>query len=116
MNIMIAIAAAYSASPILTYLWKSGAQLFAVLKVTATKKVPTHPMTEYRNEAKEVFSCDLLSSCTLERVNPRAKYEDGCGSYLRLMEIDNRVEQRKDLSGKCGNIFHCPVMRIEYCQ
>jgi len=91
-NMIIDIAAAYSASPILTYLWKSGAQLFAVLKVTATKNVPTHPMTEYRNEAKEVFACDLSSSCTLERVNPWAKCEDGCGSYLRLMEIDNRVE------------------------
>lgn len=86
---IIDIAAAYSASPILTYLWKSGAQLFAVLRVTATKNVPTHPMTEYRNEAKEVFACDLSSSCTLERVNPWPEYGDGCGCYSRFMKIDN---------------------------
>lgn len=86
---IIDIAAAYSASPILTYLWKSGAQLFAVLRVTATKNVPTHPMTEYKNEAKEVFACDLSSSCTLERVNPWLEYRDRCGCYSRFMKIDN---------------------------
>lgn len=46
MNMTMEIAAEYSASPILIYLWNTGAQLFAVLKVTATKNVPTHPMTE----------------------------------------------------------------------
>jgi len=89
---IIDIAAAYSANPILTYLWKSGAQLFAVLRVTATKNVPTQPITEYRNEAKEVFACDLSSSCTLESVNPWPEYGDGYGCYSRFMKIDNRVK------------------------
>lgn len=56
MKMMIEIAAAYSASPIRMYLWNTGAQLFAVERVTATKKVPMHPMTEYRNDANDVFS------------------------------------------------------------
>lgn len=46
MKIMIEIAAAYSARPIRTYLWKTGAQLLAVERVTATRKVPIQPRTE----------------------------------------------------------------------
>lgn len=45
-NITIEIAAAYSARPIRTYLWKTGAQLLAVERVTATRKVPMQPRTE----------------------------------------------------------------------
>lgn len=45
-KMMIEIAAAYSASPMRTYLWKMGAQLFAVDRVTATRNVPIQPRTE----------------------------------------------------------------------
>ena len=64
MKMMIEIAAAYSDSPMRMYLWNTG-QLFALASVTATRKVPTQPITEYRNEAREVFRCARPSSCIL---------------------------------------------------
>lgn len=64
-KMMIEIAAAYSERPIRTYLWKTGAQLLAVDKVTATRKVPMQPRTEYRKEAREVLACERWSSWTL---------------------------------------------------
>lgn len=61
MNKMMEIAAAYSDSPIRTYLWKTG-QLFALARTTATRNVPTHPMMEYRKDAREIFACARSSS------------------------------------------------------
>jgi len=64
MKMIIEIAAAYSVSPMRTYLWNSGFQEFAVLRKTATRKVPIHPITEYRNDASEVLACARSSSWT----------------------------------------------------
>lgn len=71
MKIMILMAAAYSDSPIRTYRWNSGAQLFALARKTATRNVPMQPITEYKNEAKDTLAWLRSSSWILY---PRFSY------------------------------------------
>jgi hypothetical protein len=56
MKRMMEITAAYSLSPKWDLTVERGLYELVVQRTTAKRKVPTAPMTEYRNEAKETAS------------------------------------------------------------
>jgi hypothetical protein len=56
MKRMMEIAAAYSLSPKRNLTVERGLHELVVERTTAERKVPTAPITEYRNEAKESVS------------------------------------------------------------